>query len=39
MAQASYPDDPHPGLPIPLYMIVVALALSVMLPLILAHKL
>jgi hypothetical protein len=36
MAYASYPDQPHPGLPIPMYLTLFAIALSVVLPLILA---
>jgi hypothetical protein len=37
MAYASYPDSPHRGLPIPLYLTVFAIALSVVFPLILAR--
>ncbi len=37
MAYASYPDQPHPGLPIPMYLVVFAIALSVALPVILSR--
>jgi len=38
MHMPSYPDDPHPGLPIPMWALLFALVLSVVATLLLMHQ-